>query len=118
MPQVDPTAPTPLERPAVVVTPASSGDPLKPATQTTEFKVATVVGIFGAVIAGASVTFAQLKDVLPGQSWVVVCIGLLSGLGTLLGVASKFISARTDLKVAQVEGAAAVQAARESNAGK
>jgi len=99
------------------VAPASS-DPNKPGTQTTEFRVATVVGIIGAIVAGLSVTFAQLRDVFPANGWIVTSIGILAGLGTMLGVANKFIGSRTSLKVAQVSGAAQVQSAQETALGK
>lgn len=94
-------------------TPAPS-DPNKPGTQTSEFKVATVIGAVGAVVAGASLTLSQLHDLFPGSTWIATCVGIVAGLGTMLAVGMKFIGSRTEVKTGQLKLEAAKQIAAAS----
>lgn len=80
----------------------TESDPNKAGTSTSEFKLATIVGVIGAVVAGASLALTQLKEVLPDAGWIAVGLTVLGGLGTMLAVASKYIGGRSAVKVAQL----------------
>jgi hypothetical protein len=82
-------------------------DPNKPGTQTTEFKLTAAVSIVGAIIAGLSVTLAQLHEAFPTAGWIATAITAVGGLATVVATASKFIGSRTAVKTAQLQGQAA-----------
>lgn len=101
--------------PVVVVDPS---DPTKAGKHTSEFSLARLMAIVGSavaigipVIAGLSGMLSTLSQAFPGANWLVTVAGALGGLATALIAVSKLIGSRTDVKVAQIEGAAAIQAA-------
>lgn len=78
-------------------------DPNKPGVKSSEFNITVVVGIIGAVVAGLSLTISQLQDVLPTAGWVTVAAGIVAGLGTVVGIAMKYVGSRGNVKVGQLQ---------------
>lgn len=76
-------------------------DPSTPGAKTSEFAatIAGIVTVAGAVIAGAAVTFDQLKAAFPETAWLVPVAAFLSVAVTATGTVMKFIGSRTDIKV-------------------
>ncbi len=107
-----------MPEPTAVV-PAPASDPTKPGSQTSEHGIAKLVAILGSAISLVLVFLPVLIDALskaqaafPAAGWLGVGLGIA---GTMLGVAqtaSKYIGGRSDQKVAQIDGAASVQAAQ------
>lgn len=78
-------------------------DPNTKGTKTSEFNLTVAVSVLGAVVAGLSVTIAQLKDVLPNAGWIAIAAGIVGGLGTVLGVVSKYVGGRAEVKTGQLQ---------------
>lgn len=91
--------------------PQQPSDPNKPGTQTTEFKLTAAVSIVGAIIAGLSVTLAQLHDAFPTAGWIATAITAVAGLGTVFATVNRFIGSRTAVKTAQLQTQAAERVA-------
>jgi hypothetical protein len=92
---------------------ALPSDPNKPGTQTTEFKITAAVSVVGAVIAGLSVTLAQLHDAFPTAGWIATAITAVGGLATVFATVNKFIGSRTAVETAQLQTQAAERVATE-----
>src|SRR4051812_21090819 len=109
----------PSETETVITAPTSlPSDPAKPGRETSEFSLTRLAVIVSAALSGLTVTLTQLKDSFPDSRWIGATLALLGTVAGLVAVVMKYSGGRAAGKVAQIEGAAHVQAAAAINPSK
>lgn len=101
------------------IVPSNPADPAKPGNQTSEFSLTKLVAwlaggvaVLLPVLVIVSDALSKVQDVFPNVRWLGAIAGVIASLLTILMAVSKYTGGRSDLKVAQVAGAAQVQAAQ------
>lgn len=101
-----------------IVTP-DPADPNRPGNQTSEFSLtklvawlAGAVAVLLPVLVIVSEALSKAQEAFPTAKWLGAIAGVIASLLTILMAVSKYTGGRSDLKVAQVAGAAQVQAAQ------
>ena len=76
-------------------------------SSTTEFKLAAIAGVVGAVLAGLVAAFAALQQSMPDVGWIASAVVILGSLTSAVLPLLRYVSGRSQVKVAALNAQAA-----------